>query len=187
MAALLEFLPLLIFFVVYKMQDIFWATGALMAATLLQLLITYFMHKKIEKKQWIFFAMVVAFGALTLAFRDKTFIMWKPTAVYALFAIVLLGSLIMKKPIMEQMMGEVVSLPHAVWVRITAAWGLFFIGAAIANVYVAHHMSEDDWVNFKVFWMTGFSMGFMILTIAYLYRYLPQDEVKPADTAKDDN
>ncbi len=176
MAALLEFLPLLIFFGVYKMYDIFWATGALMAATALQLCVSYVMHKKIEKKQWIFFAMVVAFGALTLGFRDKTFIMWKPTAVYALFALVLLGSVIIKKPIMEKLMGEVLTLPHKIWVRVTVAWGLFFVAAAIGNVYVAQTLPEETWVNFKVFWMTGFSLGFMVLTIGYLFRYMPQED-----------
>ncbi|MBC3764677.1 septation protein A [Neptunicella marina] len=173
MQALIEFLPLLIFFIFYKTHDIFWATGALMIAFALQLIVTYAIKKQITKQQWIMFAIVVVFGSFTLLLRDETFIMWKPTIVYLIFAAVLLGSQILKKPALKQMMESAISVPDKIWNRINLAWGLFFIAAAAVNLLVAYQYTQEQWVNFKVFWMTGASLVFTVLTVLYLVRYLP--------------
>ncbi|WP_416305318.1 septation protein A [Neptunicella sp. SCSIO 80796] len=176
MQALVEFLPLLIFFVFYKTHDIFWATGALMIAFTLQLVVTYILKKQITKQQWIFFAIVMIFGGFTLFLRDETFIMWKPTVVYLIFAAVLFGSQIIKRPALKQMMESAIQLPDNIWNRVNLAWGIFFLLAAIVNLLVAYEYTQEQWVNFKVFWMTAASLVFTVLTIAYLYRYLPTDQ-----------
>ncbi|MGL6014058.1 MAG: septation protein IspZ, partial [Shewanella oncorhynchi] len=56
MKQLLDFLPLVIFFAVYKFFDIYIASGALIAATALQLIVTYALYKKLEKMHLITFA-----------------------------------------------------------------------------------------------------------------------------------
>ncbi|MDF2178783.1 septation protein A [Aliiglaciecola sp. CAU 1673] len=180
MQFLLEFFPLLVFFLVYKFQDIFWATGALMLASIVQLAVTYLQSKHIPKKQWIFFAMILVFGGLTIGLHDETFIMWKPTIVYVLFAVILLGSQVMKRPALKALLDSAMELPERVWVKVNLGWALFFLASAAANLYVAYGFEQEVWVNFKVFGMTGATLVFTFLTIVYVYRYLPQEEKAPA-------
>lgn len=185
MQFLMEFLPLLVFFLAYKFADIFWATGALMAATAVQMLVTYLRTKEIPKKQWVFFAMIVVFGTLTIALHDEHFIMWKPTIVYVLFAAILLGSQVMKRPALKELLGSAMELPEPIWKRINLSWAAFFIASALANIYVAYGFSQDIWVSFKVFGMTGATLIFTILTIMYAYRYMPEEQKQ--DEQIDDN
>ncbi|EQB99510.1 intracellular septation protein A [Photorhabdus temperata subsp. temperata M1021] len=127
MKQLLDFLPLVVFFVVYKMYDIFYASGALIAATGLAVAITYFIYRKVEKSSLITFIMVAVFGTLTLAFHSDLFIKWKVTAIYALFALALLVSQwFMKKPLIQKMLGKELILPEFVWSKLNMAWALFF-------------------------------------------------------------
>jgi len=176
MQALLEFLPLLVFFAVYKMYDIFWATGALILASAIQILFTYLKTKSIPKKQWIFFAMVTLFGGFTILLRDEQFIMIKPSVVYVIFAAVIFGSQLMGKPAIKAMLGEALTLPDNIWRRVNTLWGAFFLLSAGANLYVAYNFSQEFWVNFKVFGMTAASIVLTIFTVVSVYKYLPQDE-----------
>ena len=85
MKQIIDFIPLVIFFFLYKSYDIYVATGALIVATAIQVTVTYFLYKKLEKMQIITFAMVAIFGGMTLFFHDDNFIKWKVTIIYALF------------------------------------------------------------------------------------------------------
>ena len=87
MKQLLDFIPLIIFFVLYKMQDIYVATGALIIATAVQVILTYLLYKKVEKMQLITFVMVALFGGMTIFLHDDNFIKWKVTIVYMVFAL----------------------------------------------------------------------------------------------------
>jgi intracellular septation protein len=111
-----EFIPLIIFFVVYKMVDIYAATASLMVTMGLMLAFNYFKNGKVEKMHVITFVMVLVFGSLTLILHDDVFIKWKVTAVYALFSVALLVSqFIYKKPILKQMLGKELKLPENIW------------------------------------------------------------------------
>jgi intracellular septation protein len=102
-----EFIPLIIFFAVYKMVDIYAATASLMVTMGLMLAFNYFKNGKVEKMHVITFVMVLVFGSLTLILHDDVFIKWKVTVVYALFSVALLVSqFIYKKPIINQMLGK---------------------------------------------------------------------------------
>ena len=81
MKALFDLFPLLIFFGSYAMVDIFFATGAMMAATTLQVAWAWFKHRKVEKMLLISFIAIIVFGSMTLLLHDKRFIMIKPTVV----------------------------------------------------------------------------------------------------------
>ncbi|WP_168171410.1 septation protein A [Lacimicrobium sp. SS2-24] len=180
----MEFLPLLIFFVVYKMQDIFWATGALMLATVVQMLITYLQTREIPRKQWVFLIMILVFGGLTIGLRDEHFIMWKPSIVYVLFAVILLATQMMKRPALKGLLGSAMVLPDKIWTQLNICWAIFFLLSAAANLYVAYTFSESVWVNFKVFGMTGVTLIFTIATIMYAYKYMPEEQT---DSANDEN
>lgn len=184
MKQLLEFIPLIIFFVVYKMTDIYAATGSLIVTTGLLLAYSYFKNGKAEKMQVITFLMVFIFGSLTLFLHDDVFIKWKVTFIYALFAVALLASqYIFKKSIIKQMLGKELTLPDNVWNRLNIAWALFFIILSILNVYVAFNLPQEVWVNFKVFGLLGATLVFTMLSGLYIYKYLPASD-KSEEKAK---
>jgi len=169
-----EFVPLVIFFIVYKMVDIYMATAALMIITGLMLAFNYFKFGKVEKMHMITFLMILVFGGFTLILQDDLFIKWKVTVVYGLFAIALLVSQwFYKKPIIKQMLGKELSVPDNVWNTINFAWALFFVTLGVLNLYVAFNLPQDVWVNFKVFGLLGLTLTFTVLSGLYLYKYLP--------------
>ncbi len=178
MKQLLDFLPLIIFFTVYKFFDIYTASGALIAATTLQLIVTYILYKKVEKMLIVTFVMVTVFGTLTLVLHDDNFIKWKVTFIYLLFAGILSVSQFMNKSVVKSMLGKEIEAPEFVWKKITWYWSGFFVFCAILNVYIAFNLSLDAWVNFKVFGLSALSVINIIGTVAYLYKYLPEEDKK---------
>ncbi|MDH6026304.1 septation protein A [Vibrio splendidus] len=176
MKQILDFIPLIIFFALYKMYDIYTATGALIVASAVQIVLTYVIYKKVEKMQIITFLMVAVFGGMTIFLHDDNFIKWKVTIVYALFAIGLTVSHIMGKSAIKGMLGKEITLPEAVWSKINWAWTLFFTLCAILNVYVAFSLPLDVWVNFKVFGLLIATFAFTLLTGVYIYKHLPKDQ-----------
>ncbi|MCG9746773.1 septation protein A [Shewanella sp. Isolate8] len=178
MKQLLDFLPLVIFFAVYKFFDIYIASGALIAATALQLIITYLLYKKIEKMHLITFAMVSFFGTLTLVLHDDAFIKWKVTVVYALFATALAVSQYLNKPILKGMLGKELIVDDKIWSRVTWYWVTFFLACGLMNIYVAFNLSQETWVNFKVFGLTALTLINTVVTVVYLYKHMPEEHKK---------
>lgn len=174
-----DFIPLLVFFAVYKFYDIYTATGALMVVTVLQIAITWFTLRKLEKMHLITLGMVLVFGGFTLFFHDDAFIKWKVTVINLLFSAALLVSqFVLKKPLIKQMLGKEMQLPDAIWNRVNLAWAGFFAVAAATNTYIAFHLPQAVWVNFKVFGLLGMTLLFTVATVFYLYRHLPAEQEK---------
>ncbi len=175
MKQLIEFVPLIIFFVLYKMHDIYIATGALIVATVIQLLILWVLYKKVEKMQLITAALVVVFGAMTLFFQDDNFIKWKVTIVYVLFAAGLLITHLMNKPLIKGMLSKEISLPEKIWRNINHAWVAFFALLAAANIIIAYRMPLDVWVNFKVFGLMALTLLYTLATGLYVYKHMTKE------------
>ncbi|KFZ37963.1 septation protein A [Shewanella mangrovi] len=178
MKQILDFLPLIIFFAVYKFYDIYIASGVLVAATTVQLLITYIIYRKIEKMLLFTFAMVAVFGTLTIVFHNDAFIKWKVTIINWLFAAALVISHFMKQPLIKRMLGAEFSVKEQVWTRITWYWVCFFMLCSFANLYVAFQMSQEAWVDFKVFGLTGATLVSTLLTVFYLFKHIPEEQRK---------
>ncbi|MFZ1874476.1 MAG: septation protein A [Chania sp.] len=179
MKQFLDFLPLIVFFAFYKLYDIYVASGALIAATALALVFTWIKYRKVEKMTLITFVMVAVFGTLTLVFHNDLFIKWKVTVIYTLFALALLVSqLILKKPLIQRMLGKELTLPDKVWGNLNLAWAVFFLACGLANIYVAFWLPQDVWVNFKVFGLTALTLVFTLLSGVYIYRHMPAEQKK---------
>lgn len=173
MKLLTDFLPVIIFFVAYKIWGMYVATGVFIVASLLHIGWNYRAHGKVETMQWVTLGLVLLFGGLTLALHDPVFIKWKPTVVNWLFAVAFLGSaLFMRRNLLQRMMDHAISLPAAIWIQLNMAWILFFIGAGLANLYVAYNYSESTWVDFKLFGMLGLTLAFIVLQGIYLSRHM---------------
>ncbi|WP_330981916.1 MULTISPECIES: septation protein A [Enterobacterales] len=177
MKQFLDFLPLVVFFVFYKLFDIFVATKSLIIATAVVLIFCWIRYRKVEKMALITFVLVAVFGGLTLYFNNSEFIKWKVTVIYALFACALLISQwVMKKPLIQRMLGKELTLPQFVWSRLNIAWAMFFILCGLANIYIAFWLPENIWIDFKVFGLTALTLVFTLLSGIYIYRHMPQDE-----------
>lgn len=177
MKQLFDFIPLLVFFALYKLYDIYVATGALMVVTVLQMAFIWFRHRKLEKTQWLTLLLILVFGGFTLLFHDDVFIKWKVTVINLLFAgALLISQWGFNKPLIKQMLGKELQLPDLIWRRVNLAWAGFFALCAALNTYIAFHLPQDVWVNFKVFGLLGMTLVFTLLTVFYLYRHMPEEK-----------
>jgi len=135
---IIDFLPIVLFFVVYKNYGIYPAIYSMIAATAVQIFYTKISTGKYEKSHLITFGLLVIFGGITLAFNDPAFIMWKVSVLYVIFALVLIGSIFIgEKTLVHRMLGKEISAPQETWKNITWLWGIgFLVIASINAVYV---------------------------------------------------
>jgi len=177
MKQLLEFIPVILFFITYKIYDIYVATAVVIVATIIQVTITWFKHKKVETMQWITLGLIVVMGGATLYLQDEQFIKWKLTAIEWLFGFAFLGSQFLgKKTFVERMMGASLELPSAIWKRLNVMWASFFISVGFVNIYVMQNYNTDDWVTFKTFGVPGLMIIFIIFQLVFIYKYIPEPE-----------
>jgi intracellular septation protein len=177
MKILFDFFPILVFFVVFKLEGIMPATGAAIVATAIQVGFTYWKHRRVERLALVTLALIVVLGGLTLALQDERFIKWKPTAVNWLFAVVFLASdYIGAKNLVRRMLERSVNLPDAAWVRLNRGWVAFFAAMGAANLYVAFNFATEVWVNFKVFGILGLTLLFVLGQALYLMRHAGEVE-----------
>ena len=177
MKFLFDLFPIILFFVAFKLGDIYTATVVAMIATIGQILWVYYRHRKIDAMQWVSLVMIVVFGSLTIFLHDKTFIQLKPTALYLLFSGALFVSLhFFNKNWIQVMMGKQITLKQesekSVWRKLNLAWACFFFLMGCLNLYVAFEFSEEAWVNFKLFGSTGLLIVFVIAQGIWLGRHM---------------
>lgn len=176
MKPLLEFFPIILFFIVYKLYDIFIATGVVIIATLIQVLIYWRLYRKVETMQWLTLILILVMGGATIYLQNEQFIKWKLTIIEWLFAGgFLLSQFIGNKTFIERMMGANLELPATIWKRLNLSWAAFFFAVGALNLYVMDHYSTDDWVTFKTFGVPAMMLGFVAIQVVFLYRYLPMD------------
>jgi intracellular septation protein len=173
MTQLLEWLPLVVFFAGFKLLGIYWATAALMAACILQLVLHRLHTGKFKTMHIITVAVVMVLGSATLLLHDRRFIQWKPTVLLALAAAAFLGSMFIgRQPLARRMLEAVFNEPLQIssrtWLMINSLWVGWFALLAAANIYVAWNFAENVWVNFKVFGITVAMLIFMVPQVLWL-------------------
>ena len=174
MKFLFDFFPVILFFVAFKLSDIFVATGVAIAATVLQIGWVLVRRRKVSGMQWTGLAIILLFGGATLLLHDETFIKWKPTVLYWLGTVVFVGSLAFRQNVVKSMMGEGIELPEPIWTRLAIVWGLFFLFNGALNLYVAYTFSTEAWVNFKLFGGMGLMLVFVVLQALLLSRHIEE-------------
>ncbi len=179
MKILIDFLPILLFFVTYKLADIYTATAVLMVATMVQMAITYKIDGKLQMIHKITLALILGFGTLTLALHDESFIKWKPTVLYVGMGLGLAVALWgYKKNFLKLLLGSQLDLPDAVWMRLNMAWIFYTFFMAALNAYVAAFFSTDAWVNFKL-WGYVFPLAFIVGQGLYIAPHLKAEADEP--------
>lgn len=176
MKLLLDFFPVILFFIIYKWFGIYPATAATIGACFIQVGYHYYRYQKIEALHIITLLLVAVLGSATLFWHNELFIKWKPTAVNWAFALAfLISPLISDKPLIQRVLENNLQLPKPVWLRLNLSWAGFFILLGIANLYVIYHFNTNTWVNFKLFGMLGLTVLFVIFQGVYLSKFLKLD------------
>ena len=176
MKFLFDLFPVILFFAAFKFYGIYVATAVAMAATVGQIAWVWLRHRKVEPMLWVSFGVIGVFGSATLLLQDETFIKWKPTVLYWLFAAALaIAQVAFSRNLIRAMMGKQIQLPDPVWMRLLWSWVGFFVFMGVINLYVAFNFSTDVWVNFKLFGGMGLMFAFVIAQAVFLARYLEHD------------
>lgn len=180
MAQLLEWSPLVLFFVAFKTLDIYWATAALMVSCVLVMLVHRGRTGEFKTMHVVTAAVAVALGSATLLLHDKRFIEWKPTVLLGITAAAFLGSMLIgKQPLVRRLLESAFEEPLLVstraWSTLNVLWAAWFACLAFANIYIARNFAENVWVNFKVFGITGATIVFVIPQALWL-----SSKIKPA-------
>jgi len=190
MKQLAEFVPIVLFFIVYQLKGenvslgsweytfdgIFSATAVLMAATTLQVVFNYALTREFEKRQiWLLLAVVI-FGGATLIFRNQMFIQWKPTIFNWALAVAFGGSqFVGDKNLMERTLGSQIHLPKTVWTRLNVLWVANFAIVGALNLVVAYGYSEEAWVSYKLYSAIGFTLLLTLLTALLISPHLKEE------------
>ena len=146
-----------------KQAPILLATVVVIVATMAQIAWVHFRHGKVDKMLWISLVLVTVFGGMTLIFQDETFIKWKPTILYWVFASTMaFAALVLKKNPIKAMLGEQMTLPEPVWDKVNLSWIAFFLFMGALNLIVAFNFSTDIWVDFKLFGGMGLLLLFVL-------------------------
>jgi len=169
MKFLFDLFPIALFFIAFKLGDIYLATATAIAASLVQVLWSRIKHGKFEKMPLITLATLIVLGGATLLFRNELFIKWKPTALYWVLAIAfLLSQFIGKKPIIQRLLEQNIELTLKVWNQLNLSWAIFFSCMGFANLYVVYNFDTNTWVNFKLFGTMGITLVFIIAQGIYM-------------------
>ena len=146
-----------------------------MLATIISVVISYILEKRIPIMPTLGAGIVVIFGGLTIIFDNKIFIFMKPTIINIIFAAILYGGIILKKPLLRYLLGSALRLEDEGWAILTQRWIAFFIALAVLNEIVWRTMSEEFWVSFKVFGILPITFIFTMTQFPLIKKYQVED------------
>jgi len=168
---LIDLGPLVAFFVAYARSGIYWATGVLMAATVVALIASRLLFGRFAVAPMVTAVLVVVFGGLTFWLEDPRFIMLKPTIINLGFAGVLAFGILTGRPLLKLVMGEALRLTDAGWHKLTVRWIGFFVTVALLNEVVWRNFSEATWVAFKAWAILPLTLIFAVAQIGLIRRH----------------
>ena len=167
--------PLAVFFIFYTRSDLQSAILPLMIATVIAVLFSYTLEKKIPVMPTVGAIIILVFGGLTIYFDNDVFFKMKPTIINLLFAGILYGGIVLKKPLLRYLLGAALKLQDEGWSILTKRWIGFFIALAILNEIIWRTQSTDIWVNFKVFGILPITFIFTITQFSVIKKYQIND------------
>lgn len=177
MKLLFDFLPIVVFFIVYKFYGIYAATAAAIGISVVQVAGYWLKHRKVQSLQLISLVLIVVLGGGTLLLHNELLIKWKPTVLYWILALVFTGTQwFNKKPLIQRLMETNINLPTKIWSQLNISWIIFFAIMGIVNILVAYHFDTNTWVNFKLFGMLGLTVIFVILQAFFLAKHVKLEE-----------
>ena len=172
---LIDIGPLAIFFIFYSNSGLQASILPFMIATVIAVLFSYILEKKIPIMPTVGAGIVLVFGGLTIYFDNEVFFKMKPTIINLLFAAILYGGIMIKKPLLKILLGAALKLKEEGWRILTLRWIGFFIALAILNEIVWRTQSTDVWVNFKVFGILPITFLFTMIQFPLIKKFQVED------------
>jgi len=172
---LIDIGPLAIFFIFYTRSGLQASILPFMVATVIAVLFSYILEKKIPIMPTVGAGIVLLFGSLTIYFDNDVFFKMKPTIINLLFAVILYGGILINKPLLKYLLGAALKLEEEGWKILTQRWIGFFIALAILNEVVWRTQSTDIWVNFKVFGILPITFIFTMTQFPLIKKYQIED------------
>ncbi len=203
MKALLDFVPLIIFYYLYKTVDpkdsqhpllqLIGSAGGvdnnnILAATtglIMSMLVVYgalFIIQKfrLDKQQWIVLFMTVIFGGITLMLSDDFYIRLKAVLLNLVFAGAFLLSPFFskdKKPLIERLFGPVLELSAQGWKKLNYAWaGMFIVMSGLHFFFAYLYAGGKYWGDFTAFGDMIVMFSFIIIQFIVLRKYFKTSE-----------
>jgi len=172
---LIDIGPLAVFFIFYSRNGLQASILPFMLATVIAVLFSYILEKKIPIMPTLGAGIILIFGGLTIYFDNEVFFKMKPTIINILFAAILYGGMLIKKPLLKKLLGAALKLKEEGWRILTHRWIGFFIALAILNEIVWRTQSTDVWVNFKVFGILPITFVFTMTQFPLIKKYQVED------------
>ena len=172
---LIDIGPLAVFFIFYTRSGLQASILPFMVATVIAVLFSYILEKKIPIMPTVGAGIVLLFGGLTIYFDNDIFFKMKPTIINILFAVILYGGILINKPLLKYLLGAALKLEEAGWKILTQRWIGFFIALAVLNEIVWRTQSTDIWVNFKVFGILPITFIFTMTQFPLIKKYQIED------------
>ena len=168
----IDFGPLLAFFIAYKVAGVFTGTAVFMVAIVAAIIVGLILFRRISPMLWLSAILILGFGAVTLYLHDPRFIQIKPTVIYTALGVLLLGGVLLGKPLLRPLLGYAFpGLQTPGWLLLSRNWGLYFLALAIANELLRRNLSFDTWLTVKVWGVTGLSLLFGIANMPMLLKH----------------
>jgi intracellular septation protein len=165
-----DFLPLVLFFIGYKISGLLTATMLMLVSNVICLGISFALTKRLAPMPIITSVVLVVFGSLTLYTGNSQFIKLKPTIINIMFAVILFVGIWLKKPLIKHVFNNEINLSDENWFILSKRWALFFFLLGVLNEVVWRTYPEDIWVKFKVFGMLGLAFVFTLSQIPFITR-----------------
>jgi len=177
MKLLLDYFPIILFFLAFKLYGIYTATVVIIVAAVLQIGIFWLKYRRVSLVQLLTGIIIIVFGGTTLLLKNPIFIQWKPTAISWLLALIcLISCFATKKTFIQYLLDKTITLPETIWHKVNYSWIVFFFVIGIINLYVVYNYSTNTWVNFKLFGIVGATVVFSVLQSFYLAKHLKTDD-----------
>ena len=176
----IDYLPLILFFFAYRWRGVIVGTGVFMAAIVVAVIVARVKLGRVSPMLWLSAVLVIGFGGLTLWFHDARFIQIKVTLIYAMFAAILAGGLIVRKPMLRYLLQAAFpGLSEPGWLKLSRNWAVFFAGMAIANELLRARVEFGTWLAIKTWGLSIASLLFGAANLPMLMRHgLVLDDAK---------
>jgi len=192
MKLLIDFFPIILFFITYHQAGVITdntplgglfdpsqpeiivatilATGVAIVASFIQVGGYWLKTRSVEKMHIFSLVLITVLGGVTIAFGDPAFIQWKPTVLNWVFAAAfLISQYVGKRSLVHRMMASQISLPEPVWIKLNLSWVAFFIVSGLANIYVAFYYAiELDEKTRMDTWVNFKLFGLLGLTFIFV-------------------
>lgn len=160
-------------------RDLIAATWWLVAGSAVAIAVGFAVERRVAPMPLLAGGAALLFGALTLVFHDVAFIKAKPTIVNLIFAVLLMGGVLLGKNPLKMLLGESLRLPDGAWRSLSFRYAAFFVAMALLNLFVWKTQSDAIWVAFRFPGLLVLAVAFSLTQVPFMMKHMKDAEVPP--------